>query len=134
MPTSRYHQKTPHTHRSMGSYVSGIAASFPPVFLPEIGVQELQWNPSIRTPRYRGQFLPSQILHLCTFQPLKSGLLANQDTFWGPQGVRIRGVPLYVTLSFSPRFVSGGGSKETTLRRLYHGTALQYRRPPWRKP
>ena len=27
----------------------------------------------IRTPRYRGQFLLSQILHLCTFQPLKSG-------------------------------------------------------------
>ena len=35
-----------------------------------------------------GQFLPSQILHLCTFQTLKSG------HFLGPQGVRIRGVPL----------------------------------------
>ena len=39
----------------------------------------------IRTPRYtcRGQFLPSQILHLCTFQPLESGHPANQDTFLG---------------------------------------------------
>ena len=39
----------------------------------------------IRTTRYRGQFLLSQILHLCTFQPLKSGQFANQDTFMGPK-------------------------------------------------
>ena len=52
----------------------------------------------IRTPRYRGQFLQSQILHLCTFQPQKSGHPDNLDTFLGPQGVRIRGAPLYLLL------------------------------------
>ena len=56
----------------------------------------LQWNPQsghseIRTPRYRGQFLPSQILHLCTFQPLKSGHPANQGTFLGPKVSKLEG-------------------------------------------
>ena len=45
----------------------------------------------IRTPRYRGQFLLSVILHLCTFQPLKSGHPTNQDTFWGPKVSGIEG-------------------------------------------
>ena len=38
-----------------------------------------------RSPRYRGQHLPSQILHLCTSQPLKSGRPANQNTFSAPR-------------------------------------------------
>ena len=44
---------------------------------------------------------------LCTIQPLKSGHLTNQDTFFCPKGVRIREVPLqclgmsFVTVSFT---------------------------------
>ena len=52
----------------------------------------------IRTPRYRGQFLPSQILHLRTFQSLKSGHPDNQDTFLVPKVSRLEGFHYYCYL------------------------------------
>ena len=53
----------------------------------------------IRTLRYRGQFLPSQILHLCSFQPLKSGHPANQDPIGGPKVSGLEGSTVDI---FSP--------------------------------
>ena len=45
---------------------------------------------------YRTRFANPHTLPVCTLQPLKSGRLMNQETFFCPKCVRIKEIPLYI--------------------------------------
>ena len=81
---------TRHTDNGLGhscgnkrrhSYIHSPRGDFK-AFKTTVELTPQSGHSEIRTPRYRGQFLLSQILQLCTFQP---GHTANQDTFLGPK-------------------------------------------------